>query len=129
MQRLLMVLVLSALLLSCGGGDENPTSTPATAYSYPLTVAPTARHVVDQSAKPFLLVGDAAWSLIAAVSDEDAEFYLENRKQHGFTAVLVNLLESKFAPNAPANFYGSQPLTKNPSPPPVKSTSAMQITF
>ena len=114
MQRLLMVLVLSALLLSCGGGDENPTSTPATAYSYPLTVAPTARHVVDQSAKPFLLVGDAAWSLIAAVSDEDAEFYLENRKQHGFTAVLVNLLESKFAPNAPANFYGVTAFNEKP---------------
>lgn len=101
-----MLLVLSALLLSCGGGGDTPTSTPATAYSYPLTVAPTARHIVDQGATPFLLVGDAAWALIAAVSDADADFYLENRKQHGFTAVLVNLLERKFTPNAPANFYG-----------------------
>jgi hypothetical protein len=110
-----MVLVLSALLLSCGGGgDENPTSTPATAYTYPLAVAPTARHMVDQSARPFLLVGDSAWSLIAAVSKEDADFYLENRRQHGFTGVLVNLLEKGFGPNAPANFYGITAFAEKP---------------
>jgi hypothetical protein len=110
-----MVLVLSALLLSCGGGgDENPTSTPAAAYSYPLTVAPTARHMFDQSARPFLLVGDAAWSLIAAVSNEDANLYLENRKQHGFTGILVNLLEKGFGPNVPANFYGVTAFAEKP---------------
>src|SRR5262245_35990627 len=114
MQRLLMVLVLSALLLSCGGGDEAPTSTPATAYSYPLSVSPTARHVLDQSSTPFLLVGDSAWALLAAVSDSDADFYLANRKQHGFTAVLANLLERKFTPNAPANFYGFTAFTGKP---------------
>ena len=70
--------------------------------------------MVDQSAKPFLLVGDAAWSLFAALSDADADFYLENRKQHGFTAVLANLLENKYAPNAPANFYGVTPFTGKP---------------
>ena len=110
MQRLLMVLVLSALLLSCGGGDENP-STPATAYTYPLTVAPTERHMVDQTAKSFLLVGDTAWSLFAVLSDQEADLYLENRKQHGFTAILANLIEHKFAANAPANFYGQTPFT------------------
>ena len=97
---------------------KDPYAAPSTAtlhrYSYPLTVASTARHVVDQSAKPFLLVGDAAWSLFAALSDADAEFYLENRKQHGFTAVLANLLEKKYAPNAPANFYGFTPFTGKP---------------
>jgi hypothetical protein len=108
-----MVLVLSALLLSCGGGDDT-ASTPATAYTYPLTVAPTERHMVDQTAKSFLLVGDTAWSLFAALSDPDADLYLENRKQHGFTAILANLIEHKFAANAPANFYGLTPFTGQP---------------
>lgn len=113
MQRLFMLVVLSALLLSCGGGDDT-ASTPATAYTYPLSVVPMARHLVDQSSKPFLLVGDAAWSLIAAVPESDAEFYLETRKQQGFTAVLVNLLENRYAPNAPANFYGFTAFTGKP---------------
>ena len=70
--------------------------------------------MVDQSAKPFLLVGDTAWSLFVALSDSDADFYLENRKQHGFTAVLASLIEHKFAANAPANFYGMTPFTGQP---------------
>jgi hypothetical protein len=91
--------------MSCADGER---------YRYPLSVAPTASHLVDQAGKPFLLVGDAAWSLIAAVSDADADFYLENRKQHGFTAVLANLLEKKFTPHAPANFYGFTAFTGKP---------------
>ena len=122
LQKLLIVLVLSGLLMSCGGSETSTpssaapsTTAPSTATpSYPLIVVSPARHAVDQSAKPFLLVGDAAWALFAALSDADAEFYLENRKQHGFTAVLANLLEKKYAPNAPANFYGFTPFTGKP---------------
>jgi hypothetical protein len=110
-ERLLIALVLSGLLMSCGGGEES-TPTPATPYSYPLTVASTARHVVDRNAKPFLLIGDTAWSLFVALSDSDADVYLENRKQHGFTAVLANLIEHKYAANAPADFYGFTPFTE-----------------
>lgn len=108
MQRLLIALVLSGLLMSCGGGKES-TPTPATLHSHPLTVASTGRHLEDRNAKPFLLVGDTAWSLFVALSDSDADVYLENRKQHGFTAVLANLIEHKYAANAPANFYGFTP--------------------
>ena len=115
-QKLLTVLVLSALLMSCGGGKESsPPAIPSLATpSYPLTVASTARHVVDQSARPFLLVGDTAWSLLVALSDSDTDLYLENRKQHGFTAVLANLIEHKFAANPPANFYGFTPFIEQP---------------
>ena len=74
-------------------------------------MASTGRHVEDRNAKPFLLVGDTAWSLFVALSDSDADVYLENRKQHGFTAVLANLIEHKYAANAPANFYGFTPFT------------------
>jgi hypothetical protein len=112
-QRLIIALVLSGLLMSCGGGNESaPTS--ATPFSYPLNVGFTKRHVVDQNAKAFLLVGDTAWSLFAALSDSDADLYLENRKQHGFTAVLANLIEHMFAANPPANSYGLTPFTGQP---------------
>jgi hypothetical protein len=58
---------------------------------------------------PVLLQGDAGWSVIANATKEDAERYLRDRRAKGFNAVLVNLLEHKFAKNAPRNIYGEPP--------------------
>ena len=88
---------------------DNLSPTPVT--QYPLMVGPTSRYLVDQNGKPFLLVGDAAWSMIAALSDSDADFYLEDRRQRGFTAVLVNLIEHAFTANPPQDFYRLSPFT------------------
>ena len=78
---------------------------------FPLAIDRSSRHLVDQDGKPFLLVGDAAWSLFVSVSDQDADFYFQNRKRHGFNAALVNLLEHKSAADPPRNFYGISPFT------------------
>ncbi len=83
----------------------------ATGSLYPLRVGPSSRYLVDQNGKPFLLVGDSAWSLIAALSDSDADLYLENRRQQGFNAVLASLIEHAFAANPPQDFYGLSPFT------------------
>ncbi|MCM3902736.1 MAG: glycoside hydrolase family 140 protein [Pyrinomonadaceae bacterium] len=111
MQTLLIAFVLSGLLMSCGGGKESTPPTPATLYSYPLTMASTSRHLQDQNGKPFLLVGDAAWNLFVNLSKSDADFYLENRKQLGFTGVIVSLIEPLLAANAPQNLHGVAPFT------------------
>jgi hypothetical protein len=58
-----------------------------------------------------LIRGDSAWSLIAALSTADATTYLEDRRQKGFNAVIVNLLEHMFAPNHPNNADGAPPFT------------------
>jgi hypothetical protein len=79
--------------------------------SYPLKISADQRYLVDQSNHPFFWSGDAAWSLIAQVSKEDAVYYLEDRRQKGFTIVLVNLIEHKFSSTAPRNFYGNPPFT------------------
>jgi uncharacterized protein YjdB len=83
-------------------------------YSYPLKAGPTKRYLVDQNAKPFLMVGDAAWSLVAQLSMQDAETYLTSRQQNGFDLVMVNLIEHKFATNAPSNVHGISPFTGAP---------------
>jgi hypothetical protein len=112
MLRLLIILVLSGFLMSCGGGEERTTTTPtANVYRHPLKMGSTSRHIVDQNGKPFLLVGDAAWNLFVNLSNSDADFYLENRKQLGFTGVIVNLIEHLHAANAPQNLYGVAPFT------------------
>lgn len=80
-----------------------------TAATRPFRISENHRYLVGQDGTPFLLQGDAAWSLIANLTKEDAEQYLQNRKAKGFSAVLVNLIEHKFAKNAPKNIYGEAP--------------------
>lgn len=69
---------------------------------------------MDQSNQPFFWAGDAAWSLIAQLSSSDAELYLENRKEKGFTVIMVSLIEHKFCTNPPANIYGDLPFKGSP---------------
>src|SRR5690606_38242971 len=63
--------------------------------AFPVEAGPGLRHLVDAEGKPFFLHGDAAWSLIAQLNDDDAATYLEDRRARGFNAVLVNLLEHR----------------------------------
>jgi hypothetical protein len=82
-----------------------------TGYVYPLKMGPTSRYLVDQTGKPFLMIGDAGWSLIAQLSDQDADTYLAGRQQLGFTLVEANLIEHLFATNAPADIYNIPPFS------------------
>ncbi|HXX62468.1 MAG TPA: DUF4038 domain-containing protein [Bacteroidota bacterium] len=96
-----LVLVISALLLWG----------PPPACSQLLSVDTSNRFLVTQTGKPYLLIGNAAWSLIAQLSDSDADYYLANRHSMGFNGVLVNLLEHQFSTNAPNDYYNIPPFT------------------
>ncbi len=76
---------------------------------WPLKVSEDGRYLTDQAGIPFLIRGEAAWSLIANTTTAEAARYLTDRAKRGFNAVLVNLLEARFAVNAPANRNGDQP--------------------
>ena len=75
----------------------------------PFRISETHRYLIDKQGQPVLFQADAPWSLIANLTGEDAAKYLENRRAKGFNAVLVNLIEHKFAKNAPRNVYGDAP--------------------
>jgi len=81
----------------------------ADAAAYPLRVGPDRRRLVDRTGVPFLLHGEAAWSLITALTCEEAELYLSDRAHKGFNSIIVNLIEHKF--NGPVNRYGEAPFT------------------
>jgi len=114
---LLVGLAIGSGLYSCGGGGDDAAPShfkpppPPVPGLFPLRVEAGKRHLIDASGKPFLLHIDTAWALIADLSKEDAELYLEDRRQRGFNAVIVNLLERKFSSNAPNNFYGQGPFS------------------
>ncbi len=83
----------------------------ARAVNYPLKVSENRHHLVDQNGAPFLIQGDAAWSLFVQLKREEAAAYLEDRRRRGFNLVMVNLLEHAYADHPPLNAYGQGPFT------------------
>lgn len=82
------------------------------APNFPLRVDKARSALVMQRGAPFLMHGDAAWSLIAQLTPEEVDAYLADRRARGFNTLLVNLLEHKFADRAPANIFGELPFLK-----------------
>ena len=107
--RALCALGCWALACAAPGPRVAVAAEPAEGRDAPLRVSENHRYLVDRHGAPFLLQGDAAWSLIANLTREEADQYLRTRRAQGFNAVLVNLIEHKFAKNAPRNVYGDAP--------------------
>ena len=92
---------------------SKPVTTAAAALAaFPLRVSDNGRHLVDADGRPFLIIGDAAWSLIAQLTEQDIARYLDERQRRGFNSIIVNLIEHKFASKAPANIQGIAPFLK-----------------
>ncbi|MBV9269284.1 MAG: glycoside hydrolase family 140 protein [Acidobacteriaceae bacterium] len=96
-------------LRSCLAGALGCAVLASGASRYPLRIGLDHRHLVDQSGTPFLVTGDAPWSLISGLTNEEAELYLERRHAQGFNSIIVNLIEHKF--RGPVNRYGQGPFT------------------
>jgi len=114
----LPVMVCSGIGNACGrlpGAGITSVKQAEFRYRFPLKHSDgDKRYLKDQDNKPFFWSGDAAWSLIAQVSREDAEYYLDNRKEKGFSVVMVSLIEHKFSSGAPSDYYGDKPFTGRP---------------
>jgi hypothetical protein len=92
---------------AAGVAPAQPNESP-----FPVRVSTNGHYLEDAGGKPFLLHGDTAWSLIVQLTKEETEEYLENRRQKGFNAILVNLIEYFYADNPPKNKYGDAPFTR-----------------
>ena len=90
-----------------------PVTTPvmSAGYQYPLKIGRNGRSLVDQQGRAFFINGDTGWSLIAQLTQAQADAYLASRQQLGFNAVLASLIEHRFASHAPANINGVPPFT------------------
>jgi len=78
---------------------------------YPLKISANRRYLVDQNDQPVLVHGDSPWSLIVQLTPDEVDLYLDDRKAKGFNALIVNLIEHKFADNPPSNRFGHGPFT------------------
>lgn len=91
------------------GGSSGTGGTNGTVF--PLRITAGQRHLSDKNNRPFLIVGDTAWSLIVGLPIEDVIAYLDDRKARGFNSIVVNLIEHQYTPDPPRNFYGTLPFT------------------
>lgn len=80
--------------------------------NFPVRVSSTGRYFVDRNGAAIWLHGDTAWSLAVACTRDQITHYLDDRKQRGFNAILVNLIEHYFN-SSPAyrNAEGNDPFT------------------
>jgi hypothetical protein len=92
-----------------GSATVTVTAPPATT-AFPLRVGSGQRHLVDQNGRQFLMVGDTPWSLMTGVTKAEAEAYLEDRRQRGFNAIIVNIIEHYY--NGPINREGNAPFQR-----------------
>jgi len=101
--------------LRCTGsqGGAKATAVVALATTPALSISKDDRHVLDRKGTPFLITGDAAWSLIVGPGDAGVRQYLANRRARGVNAILTNLVEHRFDTNgAPNDAAGQGPFVK-----------------
>ena len=87
------------------------------AISQPAQVSENGRYLIDREGKPFFYLGDTAWELFHRLSEEEADAYLENRAEKGFTVIQAVVLAQLGGLSVP-NANGHIPLKNNdPSKP------------
>jgi hypothetical protein len=86
-------------------------STPARPALFPLRISPDKKYLVNSRNEPFLIVGNAAWSLAVEATKSEALFYLDDRRRRGFNTIVVYLTTPRFSSHIPrwANAEGAVP--------------------
>ncbi len=77
-----------------------------------LSVSDNQRYLQTADGKPFFWLGDTAWELFHRLNREEAEKYLRNRADKGFTVIQAVALAELDGLNEP-NAYGEIPLEGN----------------
>lgn len=77
-----------------------------------LVVHENKRFICHEDGTPFFYLGDTAWELFHRLNEEEAERYLENRRQKGFTVIQAVILAEEDGLNTP-NRNNDSPLFDN----------------
>ncbi len=89
-----------------------------------LKLSENKRFLVQENGQPFFWLGDTAWELFHRLTREEADRYLENRAEKGFTVIQAVALAELDGLNA-LNAYGHRPLAGNdPTKPEIKEGPA-----
>jgi hypothetical protein len=109
-------LALSLILLTAAlnlKGQIAPVKGPSADLSHGrLVVSENHRFLMFADGTPFFYLGDTGWELFHRLTFREAERYLENRRQKGFTVVQAVILAELDGLNTP-NRNGDKPLIDN----------------
>ena len=100
--------------------DESPRLGPSVNFRHgDLKVSSNHRYLIHADGTPFFYLGDTAWELFHRLTREEADRYLENRRQKGFTVIQAVVLAEFDGLKVP-NPYGETPLINNDPTQPTK---------
>jgi hypothetical protein len=85
------------------------------AVKWPLRISANGKYLEDQDGLPFLIVGEAAWSMAAQLNPSEVINYLADRQAKGFTAIIINAIEHEHSSNPPYNYAGQHPFSNGNS--------------
>lgn len=118
MRRTFLCLFTAAIFLFTASTGDSQQRTQR------LKVSDNKRFLVKADGSPFFWLGDTAWELFHRATREDADRYLKNRADKGFTVIQAVALAEMDGLNVP-NSYGHRPLADNdPTRPDVKDGAA-----
>jgi len=90
-----------------------PYTGPSVDFSHgPLVVSDNHRYLMFRDGTPFFYLGDTGWELLHRLTLKEAEKYLENRRQKGFTVIQTVVLAELDGLNTP-NRNRERPLIDN----------------
>ena len=99
--------------------QKNANNKPSIDFSHgKLKVSANGHFLVFEDETPFFYLGDTAWKLFHRLNKSDAEMYLENRRQKGYTviqAVVLSGMDGFKEPNANGDLpvFNNDPLQPN----------------
>jgi hypothetical protein len=107
------IFLLSALFAVCFVNAQEKWQGKSVDFSHgKLVVSENHRFLVFEDGTSFFYLGDTAWELFHRLSKADAEKYLENRREKGFTVIQAVALAELDGLNTP-NAEGEKPLIGN----------------
>ena len=113
MKRLFFILSVTTFCLMAGFSQEVKWYGPSVDFSHgKLVVSDNGRYLQFEDGSGFMYIGDTGWELFHRLNREEAEKYLEKRREQGFTVIQAVVLAEFDGLDAP-NAYGKKPLIKN----------------
>lgn len=117
-QLVLALAVFAPGLSAQGRGEAGSNSAPARAGA--LRVSENHRFLVRDDGRPFFYLADTAWELFHRLKREEADLYLKDRAEKGFTVIQAVALAELNGLDDP-NPYGFRPLVDHdPARPDVR---------
>ncbi|MFW6326820.1 MAG: glycoside hydrolase family 140 protein [Bacteroidota bacterium] len=85
---------------------------PSMVFTQKLSISEDGRRFENSDGSSFLWLGDTAWELFHKLNREEADEYLKNRSEKGFTVIQAVILAELNGLRSP-NPYGDLPLINN----------------